>query len=205
MAALLGAIVLSFGPYRVAGASGAGQTILALAVATYLVWIALEAKWVSLREPSLPDAPKDRGTCELYGISQGATVLAALLLVRPWIMSLAAGAVGLLLLVAGAAIRLAAIWTLGPFYSRRVRLMPHHRLVATGPYAWVRHPAYLGTLLGHLGFVLVFYHWAALALWALLFLPLVIWRIRTEEPVLFGLEGYREYAAEKKRLVPWVW
>jgi methyltransferase len=55
--------------------------------------------------------------------------------------------------LAGAAIFLAAkalkwwaILSLGPFWTFRVIVVPGTRLVAVGPYRWVRHPNYVGVL-----------------------------------------------------------
>ena len=100
------------------------------------------------------------------------------------------------------------LWTIGLFAragGTQVPLVPTKKVVSTGPYRVVRHPAYLGTLAGHLGFALVFGHWAPLLVWAGLFVPMVVRRILIEEPVLFELDGYGEYARGRKRLVPLVW
>jgi methyltransferase len=56
-------------------------------------------------------------------------------------------------LLAGAALFLAAkalkwwaILSLGPFWTFRVIVVPGARLVAAGPYRWVRHPNYVGVI-----------------------------------------------------------
>ena len=197
-------VVAVAGASRAFNASGAQAALTAAAVAIYLVWGGLESWLVSAREVSLPDAKDDKGSCEMYALAQGLTVMLAVLLPGAR-FSLLASAVGLAILVGGAGFRLSAILTLGRFYSRRVRLLASHRVVTTGPYRLVRHPAYLGTLAGHLGFILVFGHWAPLLIWAVLFIPMVVRRIVVEEPVLFELEGYSEYARGRKRLLPFVW
>ncbi len=112
---------------------------------------------------------------------------------------------GLTLLVIGCGLRLSAIFTLGRFYSRRVRLFKGHHVVTSGPYRVVRHPAYLGTLAGHLGLILVLGNWIPLVAWAGLFVPMVVRRILVEEPVLFELDEYAEYAKSRKRLLPLIW
>jgi len=57
------------------------------------------------------------------------------------------------MLLAGAALFLAAkalkwwaILSLGPFWTFRVIVVPGARLVAAGPYRWVRHPNYVGVI-----------------------------------------------------------
>ena len=58
-----------------------------------------------------------------------------------------------MILLAGAALFLAAkvlkwwaIFSLGPFWTFRVIVVPGARLVAGGPYRWVRHPNYIGVM-----------------------------------------------------------
>lgn len=204
MSGTLFLFVLGVGALRVWNGRNAQVLLPAAAVTTYLVWLVVESCLVSVREASLPEATGDRGSCEAYGVAQGVIVVLALLLPRTG-TSQVASATGLVLLVAGCGFRLSAILTLGRFYSRRVRLLDGHRVVMGGPYRWVRHPAYLGTLAGHFGFVLVCGHWISVAAWAVLFVPMVVRRILVEEPVLFELDGYSEYADGRKRLMPWVW
>jgi protein-S-isoprenylcysteine O-methyltransferase Ste14 len=50
-----------------------------------------------------------------------------------------------------------AVWArshLGKYWSGRITLKEDHRVIQTGPYAWVRHPIYSGLLLALLGTVL---------------------------------------------------
>ncbi len=204
MSSVLLLFVFVAGALRVSGGMGAQVVVQAAAVLVYMAWLVAESLLVSVRETSLPDASDDKGSCELYALAQGATVALALLLPGTGDCD-SACAIGLTLLVAGCGFRLSAIVTLGRFYSRRVRLIEGHRVVSTGPYRVVRHPAYLGTLAGHLGFALVFGHWIPLVAWAGLFVPMVVHRILIEEPVLFELAGYGEYANGRKRLVPLLW
>ena len=203
LASVLFIAVAVLGGIKVWTSSGPQFAVRVAAIGAYLAWLVAETWLASIRELSLPDAPRDKSSCELYAVSQGTTVVLALLV--PTETGLALGVGGLLLLLAGMVLRLSAVVTLGRFYSRRVRLLDDHQVVTTGPYRLVRHPAYLGTLAGHLGFILVFAHWLPLLLWAGLFLPMVVRRIVLEEPVLFELAGYAEYAERRKRLVPLVW
>lgn len=60
-------------------------------------------------------------------------------------------AAGLTIFVAAKALKWWAILTLGPFWTFRVIVVPGAPLVATGPYAYLRHPNYLavaGELVG---------------------------------------------------------
>jgi len=94
------------------------------------------------------------------------------------------------------------------FAATQVRLQPERgqTVIATGPYAVVRHPMYADALLLLIGTPLLLGSLWGLA-WLLLFLPLLAARILGEEAVLMqGLPGYRDYAAKVRfRLLPGVW
>ena len=81
-----------------------------------------------------------------------------------------------------------------------------HRVVSTGPYAWVRHPMYSGTVLFFVGMPLLLGSWWGVAL-SPLFIVLFAVRAGIEERTLLaGLPGYADYAARVRyRLLPGVW
>jgi protein-S-isoprenylcysteine O-methyltransferase Ste14 len=78
-----------------------------------------------------------------------------------------------------------------------------HRVVSTGPYAWVRHPMYTGTILFFVGTALLLGSWWGVAM-SPLFVVLFAIRVRIEERALIaGLPGYADYTARVRyRLVP---
>ncbi|EKM50766.1 uncharacterized protein PHACADRAFT_153017 [Phanerochaete carnosa HHB-10118-sp] len=63
---------------------------------------------------------------------------------------------GCLLLGAGGALRLLCYRTLGKFFTWRLAVRRDHELVTSGPYAFVRHPSYLGNVLISVGAILVY-------------------------------------------------
>jgi len=81
-----------------------------------------------------------------------------------------------------------------------------HRVVTTGPYAYVRHPMYAGALFHFIGVPLLLGSW-----WGLAFLPafvaLFAIRIGIEEQTLrTALKGYDDYAARVRyRVIPLIW
>lgn len=71
-------------------------------------------------------------------------------------------------------------------------------------YKHLRHPAYTGALIAHLGLGLSFSNWFSLALSVVPYLVAVMYRIHVEEQALseaFG-EEYRDYSKGTKRLIP---
>lgn len=80
-------------------------------------------------------------------------------------------------------------------------------VIDTGPYAYVRHPMYVGGILMFLTMPLQLGSWLGIAGALLLVLPGLAFRIVMEERTLTAeLEGYRDYAARVRwRLIPGVW
>ena len=82
----------------------------------------------------------------------------------------------------------------------------HHHVVSSGPYAFVRHPMYSGTILFFVGVPLLLGSWWGVAIAPVFFLLFAI-RTRIEERALVeGLPDYADYAARVRyRLVPGLW
>lgn len=115
--------------------------------------------------------------------------------------------VGLALNLMGMGLFLWAI-KVNRFFSSVVRIQRDrgHTVCNTGPYGWVRHPGYVGMILGTLGIpLLLMSAWSAIP--ALLFVLLMILRTHREDTVLRAeLPGYREYCQSTHyRLVRGVW
>jgi len=92
------------------------------------------------------------------------------------------------------------------FASATVEVDPDQRVVATGPYAVVRHPMYAGALLIFVGIALALGSWWGLVP-AVGLTAVIIWRLLEEERYLDrNLAGYREYRQQVRwRLVPRAW
>ena len=79
-------------------------------------------------------------------------------------------------------------------------------MIATGPYACVRHPMYLGMMIMFLFTPLALgSYWSIISFLALP--ALLVLRILNEETVLLkDLPGYKDYCGKVRyRLVPGVW
>ncbi|HVC61917.1 MAG TPA: isoprenylcysteine carboxylmethyltransferase family protein [Acetobacteraceae bacterium] len=109
-----------------------------------------------------------------------------------------------------AAMWLVMLWTMrgNRFFSPTARLQPDRgqRVIDTGPYRVVRHPAYAIALLGCPGNGLALGSWLAAAIGALA-VPLLPWRCTGENRMLrAGRPRYADYAARVRwRLVPGIW
>ena len=119
----------------------------------------------------------------------------------------AAWLLGLALFVPGWAL---AIWSMvvNPFFEKTVRLRTDHghRVIDSGPYAYVRHPGYVGFV----GWILstpLLLPSASAFVPALLAVILLVIRTALEDRTLRAeLPGYAEYAARVRfRLIPSVW
>jgi protein-S-isoprenylcysteine O-methyltransferase Ste14 len=114
--------------------------------------------------------------------------------------------IGVVLFVAGGALRLWPVFVLGNRFSGLVAIQPGHTLVTTGLYSVIRHPSYLGLLVNSLGWALAFRSSIGLIL-ALLNLVPIIGRINAEERLLisqFGSE-YEALRARTARLIPGIY
>jgi protein-S-isoprenylcysteine O-methyltransferase Ste14 len=113
---------------------------------------------------------------------------------------------GLAIAIASALFAAWAMWALGRSYGIRTDIFDGHRLVTGGPYAFVRHPMYLGIILYHVGATLVLQSPLLLALTALVIVPYTAIRIAYEERPLreaFG-EGYASYQRSVPALLPFM-
>jgi protein-S-isoprenylcysteine O-methyltransferase Ste14 len=95
------------------------------------------------------------------------------------------------------------------FFSSVVRIQSDRgqHVIASGPYAYIRHPGYLGGILVALCSGPALGSWLAAAIFILSGLPFLIYRAVTEDRVLrAGLPGYEAYAGRVRwRLVPGMW
>jgi protein-S-isoprenylcysteine O-methyltransferase Ste14 len=92
------------------------------------------------------------------------------------------------------------------YASTVIQVEDKQPVISTGPYAIVRHPMYSGLLL-----MILFTPLALGSYWTLifasLFIPTIIFRIRKEEEVLLrDLPGYKDYCLKTPyRLIPSIW
>jgi len=93
-----------------------------------------------------------------------------------------------------------------PFASRVVEVEQDQRVISTGPYALVRHPMYLGTIIMWLATPIALGSYRALPVFLILPIVLVYRIINEEEVLLRELPGYRKYTLKVRyRLIPGIW
>jgi protein-S-isoprenylcysteine O-methyltransferase Ste14 len=170
----------------------------------YLAWILIESK-ISKEELNKGKRTSDYGTCELYAMGQAAVFLSALWFTPAWESPNILHVIGFTIFLVGIVYRLWAITTLGKYYSHIVREVDGHRIVDSGPYRHIRHPAYAGMILANLGIVVFFFNWITLMLFFLILIPAIIIRIVIEEKTLFTIDHYADYAKNRPRLIPGIW
>ena len=92
------------------------------------------------------------------------------------------------------------------YLSRTVEVQENQKVIDTGLYGVVRHPMYMATVFLFLAMPLVLGSVISFVI-MLLYIPIIIKRIRSEELVLAeGLSGYSKYMEKVKyRLIPFVW
>jgi protein-S-isoprenylcysteine O-methyltransferase Ste14 len=191
-----------------------------LYVAVLVLVLAWYVAIVSVKHPDLieerarPPADAKRWDRPLVAIVAGVGPLAMLLAAgvecrqrggpgefsaTPWAGALLVGAGGALANWAVAANR---------FFSGLVRIQHDrgHHVVDSGPYAWVRHPGYAGSLLNNFGAAAALQSWWALQV-ALVLLVVTVLRTSMEDRTLRAeLDGYEDYATRVRfRLVPGIW
>jgi protein-S-isoprenylcysteine O-methyltransferase len=112
--------------------------------------------------------------------------------------------IGVAVFTAGISLRWYAIIVLGRFFTVNVAIAQDHRLIEEGPYRFVRHPSYTGSLLAFLGLGFCYCNWASLAVLMIPILAVFLRRMQVEEAALVAAFGdrYRDYARRTKRLIP---
>lgn len=190
--------------------TGHAYTIaFAIAVLIWYIPDRIGAFWLrSARDPSARQ--QDRGSyVVLIGsiiVGGGVSVLLAILWTGaaiPWFRPQVTIA-GIIFILLGGGLRWWAILTLGHYFTFDVAVRATQKVVQSGPYRFVRHPAYSGTLLSLLGIGLTLASWAGLVAVLAGALIGLLYRVRVEEKALIdGLgQPYVDYMRRTKRFIP---
>jgi protein-S-isoprenylcysteine O-methyltransferase len=152
---------------------------------------------------STPGA-EDLGTTRMLGAAYGAGVVLLPIAAAVRGTRNVPALLGPSIMLAAIALRMSAALTLGRFYTRTLRTAADQRVVRDGPYRFVRHPGYLGTLLMWTGFGLSTRDWLIGALCGAGMSVAYRRRIAAEETMLVNQLGdtYRDYMRTTPALLP---
>ena len=116
-------------------------------------------------------------------------------------------AAGVCLFAVGLVLRWYSMVYLGRLFTFDVAVAADHRVVDSGPYRLVRHPAYAGSLLTFLGLGICGGNGVSLLVLVTPIALAFLRRIAIEEAALTTALGsrYADYARRTKRLVPFVY
>jgi protein-S-isoprenylcysteine O-methyltransferase Ste14 len=112
---------------------------------------------------------------------------------------------GILILLIGIATAVYARYYLGRDWSSEPSIVENHKLIQKGPYKHIRHPIYLGLILGLVGsFMIGIHFWGILLIY---FGCLYIYKIGVEEKLLDNKfpRHYSEYKKHTWALIPFVY
>ena len=107
---------------------------------------------------------------------------------------------------AGIIIRFLAIRTLGRHFRTLIHIRDDHTIVKTGLYHYIRHPAYLGSIISATGVTVIFQNILIPIIVVGVLIPAVLNRISYEEAAIYDHLGpaYKEYIKETWRLIPFI-
>ncbi len=179
----------------IAEPSGPAKILACLTVLIYFLWKILESK-ITIAETSKGEN-NDKGTVEMCAaVEIGLLVTVFAYSANAWFP---AAVTGIIIICIGLLMRFTAIAALGDGYSLRIREIKNS-VVNVGPYRFVRHPSYLGTIIVHTGLVFIFPGILPVLFLALWYGAVTV-RAVTEDRFLMNNKNYQEYTKETTRML----
>jgi len=189
------------------------QTAGQILVWSYFVWLVPEIIHTYSHHIGSSSRANEGYSNLVVRLCLGASILLAnwLIRVQTWAMitwhPVLIFGIGIALILGGVAFRWYSIRVLGKYFSVQLGVQPDQTVMKDGPYRWIRHPSYTGSLITMLGFGLAFTNWLCLVS-----VPLIVfigfnYRANVEERMLANAlgESYREYMGDTKRFIPFVY
>jgi len=189
-------------------------------VVVYALWVAANAILLIPRHPGLL---AERAQRSLEGMKSWDKILTSIIGILTLVKYILAGLdirngwsttipawvhiVALLLSAFGYALGTWAM-TENAFFSMIVRYQEDrgHRVCNTGPYKYVRHPAYIGTILFELMIPLVLGSWWTLVPGGMVAILMVVRTSLEDRMLQKELPGYKAFTQETRyRLIPGIW
>ena len=153
----------------------------------------------------------EKGSMLLIGVTLGVglwlPLIMAVLELAPFPIDLGEGLVAFAVMLFGLGLRVWAAVTLGGYYTRTLMTTKDHRVVTTGPYSRIRHPAYLGVILLWSGFGVLSGNLIIAFIFPIMFVVVYLYRISIEEKMLVRElgEDYTQYQRKTRKLIPAVY
>jgi protein-S-isoprenylcysteine O-methyltransferase Ste14 len=113
---------------------------------------------------------------------------------------------GIIIALAGFGLRVWSMSVLGKFYTRTLKVTENQSIVRAGPYRFIRHPGYLGSILIWSGVAASTTNWFVLLIVLVVMFSVYVYRIQSEEKMLIATNAaYAEYRKQTWRLIPLIY
>jgi Putative protein-S-isoprenylcysteine methyltransferase len=115
--------------------------------------------------------------------------------------------IGCAVIIVGIILRLYSVLTLGKSFTISVQVDLKQKIIQTGPYRYIRHPAYSGSILSLIGIALALRSIIGTIVTITIIAVIYGYRIRIEEKILENnfKTQYKEYKKNTKRIIPFIW
>lgn len=186
------------------------KTIFQIAFIIYIMAEIFIFWFTSRQNRSNPEKRKgDKGSCLILVV--GSIVIVLLNLVcrkNDWgIMPKLLYWCGIIFTIIGVILRIYSVLTLGKAFTVSVQVNSNQKIIQSGPYKYIRHPAYSGSILSLIGISLAFRSSLGVVGTLIIIASIYGYRIKIEESMLASnfKTSYPEYKKHTKRIIPFVW
>ncbi|KAF9206325.1 hypothetical protein BGZ59_011736 [Podila verticillata] len=93
------------------------------------------------------------------------------------------------------ALRKWSIVTLARFFTYRLTIRTHHKLVGTGPYRYLRHPSYTGLLINQVASYLLLFHDGLWDIFAAYMSAATVWLTHSGIPLISSMAAWSPFAS----------
>jgi protein-S-isoprenylcysteine O-methyltransferase Ste14 len=114
---------------------------------------------------------------------------------------------GIIFIIIGVILRMYSVLTLGKAFTVSVQVNSNQKIIQSGPYKYIRHPAYSGSILSLIGISLAFRSSIGVVVTLIIITCIYGYRIKIEESMLarYFKTSYPEYKKHTKRIIPFIW
>ncbi|MBW9146649.1 isoprenylcysteine carboxylmethyltransferase family protein [Clostridium sp. CM027] len=115
--------------------------------------------------------------------------------------------IGIFFIIIGVLFRSYSVWTLRNFFTLSVQVNSTQKIIQTGPYKYLRHPSYSGSILSLIGITLSFRSFEGVIGTLIIIVVIYGYRITIEETILEKTfkETYKDYKDNTYRIIPFIW